>query len=280
MMDRIIIIWNILVLILFSSTAYSASLDPVSIKLGNQLLVNILHDINDRKDSYKELEDLSEKNLLVQKNGLYLLQYEYFGVGQSTTMKSYGLNIQLLPLMMNKKSKLDDENYFRYDYPILGLSLVGSQFRALKSKQLDIRSIVENNQLFLAEKQQEKLPFRLSLKTTKDSFKENEDIEIEVTLKNVSGHSLKVKKLSAKTLRFTIDNNVWGTTEISLVDTGRGEHTILKVGESIKKTFKGKGLNRYKEFKIYCYYNMGYQGVNPMAILKVRILRALPSISL
>ena len=279
-MDRMIILWNILVFILCTSTAYSASLNPQSVKLGNQVLVDILHDISNQKDSYKELADLSEKNLLVQKNGLYMLQYEYFGVGQSTTMKSYGLNIQLLPLMINKKTKLDDENYFRYDYPILGLSLVGSQFRALKSKQIDIRSIVENNQLFLAEKQQEKLPFRLSVKTIKDSVKENEDIEIEVTLKNVTGHSLKVKKLSAKTLRFTIDNNVWGTTEISSADTGRGQHTILKAGESLKKTFKGKGLNRFKEFKIYCYYNMGHHGVNPMAILKVRIVHALPSISL
>lgn len=279
-MDRMIILWNILVLILFSSPAYSASLNPQSVKLGNQVIVDIFHDISEQKDSYKELEDLSEKNLLVQKNGLYVLQYEYFGVGQSTTMKSYSLNIQLLPLMMNKKTRLDDENYFRYDYPVLGLSLVGTQFRALKSKQIDVRSMVENNQLFLAEKQQEKLPFRLSVKTTKDNFKENEDIEIEVTLKNVSGHSLKVKKLSSRTLRFTIDNNVWGTTEISSADTGRGEHTILKAGESLKKTFKGKGLNRYKEFKIYCYYNMGYQGVNPMAILKVRIVHALPGISL
>lgn len=278
-MGRSIILWNVLVFILFSSAAYGASLDPLSVKLGNQLIVNIFQDINDHKDSYKELEDLSEENVLVQENGLYQLKYTYFGVGESTAMKSYGLNIQLLPLMTNKKSNLDDEN-FRYDYPILGLSLVGSQYRALKSKQLDIRLIVENDQLFLSEKQQEKLPFRLSVQTTKDSFKENEDIEIEVSLKNVSGHSLKVKKLSSKTLRFTIDNNVWGTTEISAADIGRGEHTILKAGESIKKIFKGKGLNRYKEFKIYCYYNMSHQGVNPMGVLRVRILRALPSISL
>ncbi len=277
-MRLIVFLVNVLVMCLFSSTGNAQAVNPKYLQFGNQTLTGIYQEIESQKANYKELENFSRQNLLVDDKGFYVLKYEYFGLADSPSKKTYSFMIRLTPLNIGKATS--GEQIFLYNYPLLGISLIGEQFLMLKTKQLDIRSVVESQQELLAEEQQKLLPFKLSIKPAKDSFKENEGIEFVVTLQNISGHNLKVKNLSSKSLQFTINDKVWETEESQVANKQQGEYTVLKNGEVMSKTFTGQGLGRMKEFRILCRYNMSHQGVKPEAVLKVKIQKSFPQMTL
>lgn len=276
---RILLIWIFLAVFILNAHQSEAA-DAHIMKLGNEVIVRIFQDVYSLKNQYSELQNLTEKSVFVDNKGWYLLKYENFGFGNNLkNKKSYGINVRVQALENRSQEEINDNN-FRFDYPLLGISLVGDQYLALKSKQLNILPIVEENQIVLENEQQSRLPFQLTISTAKESINENEDIEFVVSLQNVTDHNLKVKNLSSKTLSFIINKKEWGAEEVRGSAYTRGDYIILKSGEKISKFFRGKGLGRLSEFRVFCTYNMTYKSVNPQASLKVKIVNSLPPMKL
>ena len=128
---------------------------------------------------------------------------------------------------------------------------------------------MQNNGDLLLKEQRKYLPLKLSLKTVKERYAVNENIEFVVILENVSSNNLRIKDLDKDTLYFLYADMKWGAVE-SESKKGKKEF-LLKPGEKIQKTFIGRGFSFPREFEIYCSYALTYKGVKPSNVLKVHV---------
>jgi hypothetical protein len=268
---RMLMKYVMLFFFLMVSPAWSQSIDKRAVEVSNQVMRNIYNDLVSLKDRYPELEGLSERNLSKNEYGIYRLNYISPMTDSFGNTKNYVIDVTISVYNGDDYLTSTGEGFFNYDFPLLRVRLLGNQSFVYKSKQFDILDIVEKNKDILAEEQQKRLPFRLGVKTSKDNFSKNEDIEFIVTLQNTTDRVLMVKELSPKTVHFLINGQAWPVTAVK--EGKRISHNVLKSAESMSRRFKIQGLNRRKEFNVVCTYSMTYEGINPTALLKVKIVR-------
>jgi hypothetical protein len=267
---RIVMKYLVILFFLMASPAWSQSIDRRAVEVSNQVVMNIYNDISSQKDRYPELANLSQENLSKNEYGIYRLNYVYPMTDQFGNTKNYGFDVTVSAFNGSDDLTSKGEGFFNYDFPLLKVRMLGNQTFVYKSKQFNIRDIIEQNKDVLANEQQKRLPFRLAVSTAKDSFSKDEDIEFIVTLQNTTDHVLMVKELSPKTVHFLINGQAWQITAVK--EGKRISHSVLKSGESMTRRFNGQGLNRRKEFDVVCTYSMTYEGINPTASLKVKII--------
>jgi len=256
-----------------AAAAQSPVLDDATIKICNDIIMNIYYRILEEKPKYEELSDFDEKALYQNPLGIYAIVYHSSREVDSRQRSPYALGITI--------DRIGDETFkstpgsFNFGFPVLGLKITGYQQKHLLRTQYNMLPLIDEFGAVLARHQQEYMPLKLYLRTLKDTYHVREDIEFEVELKNVAKNNMIVKSLGVNSLFFLFNNQFWGT-QPSSGDVG-GRDVILKSGESLTMRFKGESFQRPREFEIVCTYAMSIQGVNPSGVLNIRVIEESPA---
>jgi hypothetical protein len=248
--------------------AQAPALDEKIKQICNQAILDIYYDILAVKEKHPSLANFDENVMYENKSGLYAIVYQYEGeaTGRNKTRYAFGVTIDKL----EDKTFPPQDGYFDYTFPVLGLKFSGYQRRTPGASQYDAFPLIQKHGGPLSDLQQERLPLRLFLRSTKDTYQVREEIEFEVVLKNVSKRHMVVKSLGQETLYFLFNNQFWGTRPFGAIQGS--ESVILKAGQSLTARFKGEGFQVPREIEIYGVYRMGIQGVNPSAVLRLQII--------
>lgn len=250
------------------SPAKEIILTPDTVDISNRTLKQIFDDIYYNKKDFISLDSFSENNVDLNQYDILLMQYTYTDPYIKDDVYSFGLTI--VP-MSAPNPFYGYPGIFEYGFPLLEIKFSGYQEKGLKRQQFDINESIRKfgQQLWL--EQQQYLPLKLSIQPLKKFYKKGEPISFRVILKNESGKSIVVKDLNNETLFFVYNNSVWGAAESS-PQTDKVKNVVLKPGESISKEFAGNSFFKPQEFEIFCKYNLTYDGVNPAANLKVKVI--------
>ena len=253
------------------ASAQRAQLNQETKNICRDVMRNIFQDIVKVKGQFKELENFGEDALAENQYGLPLIQYR---CNNPDSLKeapcAFGLTIV----------RVEDANFNEYGFdafnlvfPLLDLKFAGYyQKNFLKTNQFDLQKIVQKNGQILWDYQQKFMPYKLSLKTVKETYGVGENIDFVVTLTNLTKRNIVVKDLNEETLYFLYDNKMWGAKEVNSTQSQSIKEIILKPDESISKTFSGYGFSNPKDFEIYCSYVLTYKGVKPAASLIVKVV--------
>ena len=274
-MKKIITLFLLFLILTASHSAFAkektALVDEETKKICNKLISNIYYDIIDMKDRYKELANFDERAMYENKLGIYTIMYKHDNKQPSSKSKrkvvaNFGVTIDHIesPTFKSQPGSFD------FGFSALNLKISGYQRKHILRSQFDIMPLIEKYGKMLMHHQQKYLSLKLSMRTLRDVYRVQEDIEFEVTLANVSKRHMRVKSLGFETLYFLFDNNYWGTKPSSS-GTG-GKKVILKSGESISMRFKGESFQRPRDFEIHGIYRMIVDGVNPSGVLKVKVV--------
>jgi hypothetical protein len=263
-----ILLFMLWFLITTSVYAQAPALDEKTKQICNQAILDIYNDILAVKEKYPSLAHFDENVMYENKNGLYAIVYQYDGEAteKNKTRYAFGVTIDRL----DDKTFPPQDGYFDYTFPVLGLKFSGYQRRTPGAAQYNALPLVQKYGGPISDLQQEGLPLRLFLRSSKDTYRVREEIEFEVVLKNVSKRHMVVKNLGQETLYFLFNNQFWGTRPFGAIKGS--ESVILKAGESLTARFKGEGFQIPREIEIYGVYRMGIQGVNPSAVLRLQIV--------
>jgi hypothetical protein len=246
-------------------------------EVANEVMVDIYKDILKVKAKYPSLKDFDEKALFENQYGIYSIVYkeaiDETQMKKSTVPFGFGLTID----KVDDTTFADKANNFNFAFPLLGVKFTGYQPARTLRSQLDILPLVNEHGARLSDYQQQFMPLRLSIKTTKDAYKIREPIDFEVTLTNVSNRHMVVKDLSSDTLFFLFGDMTWGTSTNTpakqKVRTKKNSgNIILKSGESLSLKFQGESFERPRDVEIYCAYRMSIKGVNPSATLRIKVV--------
>ena len=235
----------------------------------NQVMINIYKDILKVKNKYPELTNFDEKVLHENEYGIYAIVYEDTrpeAIGKKKPPFEMGLTID----KMEDATFPEKTNTFNFAFPLLGLKFSGYQTKRMLRTQYDIMPLVYGHGTTLEDYQQQFMPLQLTVRTLRDVYKVREDIEFEVSLKNVSNRHMKVKSLGIKTLFFIFGNMAWGTSPA--LGAKGGGNVILKSGESLTLKLKGESFQKPRDVEIYCAYRMSIKGVNPSTTLRIKVV--------
>ena len=278
--------------------------DEKLVELCNQVVMDIFHDIMAVKSKYKELAGFDESALSKNQYGIYQIVYQF---GQ-THKKKYS---QVTPYQFGfTVDKIKDETFpeqeglFNFSFPLLGIKLTGYQKKHLFRTQLDTLPFIQDRGALLADYQQTKMPLRLSVEPTKETFNVREHITLKVTLTNVTERHMAIRDPNKDTLYFVIENEVWGAAKyekenkpktaqekafaramiqqrklagnpIGNVREQRSRvegKRILRAGESITVIYEGESFLTPKEMDVYCAYRMSFEGVFPTGTTTIKIV--------
>ena len=235
-----------------------------AIELSNQTILGIYQEIINQKSNYPELKDFGESCLFKNKNGMYVLIYDYKDLVTGDPY-NFGITINV----MDSTDFNDRVGRFSYGFPALGLKIVGFFNKHPIRTQYDIMPLISKHGMDLAEYQQGFLPLRIFIEPVKDVFKVKENLQFNIILKNVGKRHMVVKSLGEGSLFFLVNNQAWGKNPLSGNPGGKDE--ILKSGEEIQLKLKGESFQKPQEVEITCFYGMSIDGVNPIAKARVRI---------
>jgi hypothetical protein len=248
---------------------YPTRLDPETKMLCNKVMVDIYRDILSAKDKFKQLSQFGEKSLYENKYGIYTIVYKY-APGEDDPNKAQNYEFGITIDGIDDVTFADKKGAFNLAFPLLGLKFSGYQARHLLRSQYNLMNAINKHGAALSMHQQKYIPLQLTLRALKDTYKIREDIEFEVTLKNISNRHMVVKDLGMETLYFLFEDMVWGTSPNSA--KRGGGNVVLKSGESVKLKFKGESFQKPRDIQIYCAYRMSIKGVNPAGTLNVKII--------
>jgi hypothetical protein len=240
-------------------------LDPEILRLSNDAMRQINRSILSERPSVPALENFDETVISQNAFGIPLIQYE-------TTLKSgssFAFALTIAP--MNEDAPFSRKRgVFVYPFPILGVKFVGFQMGSVLNFNVENLARQYGHPLWL--RQQESLPFELTLSATNNVVRVGEDIEFTVSLKNRTGKMMLVKNLSAQTLFFLYNNRPWGISEIKKMDYQTIKNVRLGPWETVKKKFRGQGFRTPQDVVIYGSYIMTFKDVKPEAILNIKVL--------
>jgi len=235
----------------------------------NQVMINIYKDILKVKNKYPELKNFDENALHENQLGIYTIIYKDSRPemqNRKTPPFEMGLTIDKI----KDATFAGKPNNFNFSFPLLGLKFSGYYTKRYLRSQYDVVPVVNQHGTILEDYQQQFVPLKLTVKTPKSIYKVREDIEFEITLKNVSNRHMRVKSLGMNTLFFVIGDMVWGTSPAS--KQRGGEDVVLRSGESLTLKFKGESFQKPRDVQIYCSYRMSIRGVNPSDTLRIKVV--------
>ena len=116
------------------------------------------------------------------------------------------------------------------------------------------------------------MPLKIIIEPTKSSFTTNEDVIVEVVLRNVSKRHMYVRPLNKDTLYFLIDDQYWGTkpTEAAPDEVQK----ILYSGEEERMSYRIGVFQQPQTIHMMCFYRMAIHGVNPFGVQEISIVEA------
>ncbi|MCK5013041.1 MAG: hypothetical protein KAS66_04430 [Candidatus Omnitrophica bacterium] len=234
----------------------------------NHVMIAVYNDILSIKEDHDNLVNFGEHVLSQNQHRIYSIEYkrEISEGARKGEFLKFGVTI-VKPEDTNFKEF--GQRAFNFSFPLLDLKFTGYQQTNRKWMKFDIQDVVRRNGDLLLEEQKKHLPLKLSLKTDKEYYNVRENIEVTVTLENVSRSNLWVKNLDNETLYFLYGDAKWGTVAVG---EKRKRKLILKPGKKIHKKFVGSGSSIPREIEIYGSYNMTFKGVKPSSVLKVKIV--------
>ena len=236
----------------------------------NSVMIAIYNDILSIREDYDNLVDFGKHVLSQNQHGIYAIEYQHKILDGARKGEFLVFGVTII--------KPEDTNFnefgqqaFNFGFPLLDVKFAGYQQTNRKWMKFNIQDVVQRNGDPLLEEQKKYLPLKLSLKTDKENYKVGENIQITVTLENVSRKNLRIKDLDEETLYFLYANTKWGAVIVGEKNKKKKKF-ILKPGQKIHKKFIGSGSSVSHEFEIYCSYAITFKGVKPSSVLKVKVI--------
>ena len=251
----------------------STSADPAPApleELCNQVIFAIYQDIAAVKSKYAELEQFGPYVLSQNQYGIYSLEYEYI-VPEGFRKGERAAFAVTIVRMEDTNFRQHGDQAFNLGFPLLDLKFAGYQEMLMRQNAFDIQNVIQKNGDLLLEEQNKLLPLKLTMETIKDSYWVGEDIEILVTLENVSSKNFWVKELNKETLFFIYGDTPWGAQEIGRKKSNKIKKRVLEPGQKITAKFVGSGFLEPQVVKIFGSYAVTFKGVNPTNFIKVVI---------
>ena len=280
--------------------AQSNKIDPQTKQLCNQVMINIYKEILSLKDKYQELSQFDKGVLFRNKLGVYAIVYKYKekmeysdGTVEYKIPYSFAVTIDRL----QDKAFSDKDGAFAYSFQTLSLKFNGYQNKRLLRTQFNILDVLGSQGKALNDYQQQFLPVRLFIKTSKEVYKVDEPVDFEVFLTNVSKANLVMKSLSKDTLHFSINGKIWGVGlgDETEVPTSRQEANMmalrarreaknvdlrearikqgmLRAGEAFTIRFQGDSFPDPQDVVVEAVYQVPIREVYPSAVLKFKVV--------
>ncbi len=246
-------------------------LDEETKELSNKVMMKIFSDINDSKERFPELKYFNESALSKNAYGIFEIRYENKEYLSPRRDYHYQFALGIVgisdPPYRNPNSEDID-----FSFPVIGLKFTGFQTKSIRGRHYDLNWPINTYSPILYDHQQKYIKLKLSIIPEKTVYKVDERINFKVQLKNTSSQNLKVQPLNEKTLYFTIGDKVWGTKPDAAKPGEFTREEILYSGYDIARGFKGDSFSVPGEVVIRCTFNMVYQGVMPMASVKLKII--------
>ncbi len=237
----------------------------------NSVMMNIYDDIVERKQRFAELEAFGPLSLSVNQYGIKTIEYKSESIDRFGEKQLYAFGLTIVQ-SGDKNFSEHGREAFNFGFPLLGIKFTGYQVKLLQKMQFDIQELIGKHGEALWELQQEYMPIRLTMASSKQVFKTGEPIRFVVKLANVGKQNIKIDKLSEKTLFFQYKNLVWGAKEISSDQTKDAQKDFLRPGDYVSKEFAGEGFQFPEEFEIRGSYIMTFKEIKPTAKLKVKVV--------
>ncbi len=280
--------------------AQSSKIDPQTKQLCNQVMINIYKEIVSSKDKYQELSQFDKGVLFKNKLGIYAIVYKYKekmeypdGTVEYKIPYSFAVTIDRL----QDKAFSDKEGAFAYSFPALSLKFNGYQNKRLLRTQFNVLDVLGSQGKVLNDYQQQFLPVRLFIKTSKEVYKVDEPVDFEVFLTNVSKANLVMKVLNNETLHFSINGKIWGpglgegkpvpktrqeanrlallerreARDAALKET-RLKQGMLRAGEAFTISFQGASFSEPQDVVVEAVYQVPIKEVYPSAVLKFKVV--------
>ena len=286
----------------FPQTVFSESnkVDPQTKELCNQVMINIYKEIVGMKDKYRELSQFDKKVLYKNKLGIYTLVYQYKekmeypdGTVEYKIPYSFSVTIDRL----QDKTFPEREGSFAYSFPALSLKFNGYQNKRLLRTQFNILDVLGQQGKVLNDYQQQFLPVRLFIKSSKEVYKVDEPIDFEVFLTNVSKANLVMKELNDETLFFSVNGKIWGAglggkkavdldpkeanmlairarreaRDVATRDK-RIKQGMLRAGEAFTISLQGMSFSKPQDVVVEAVYQVPLKDVYPSAVLKFKVV--------
>ncbi len=286
------------------SYAKSRKLDDQTKDLCNQVMVEIFKEIYSLKNKHKELSQFDKKVLLKNKLGIYTIVYKYkeeleYPDGTIEVKVPYSFAVTI--------DRLKDETFpqrdgsFAYSFPALSLKFAGYQNKRLLRTQFNLLPVLGKHGKVLNDYQQQFLPVRLFIRTSKQEYKVDETVDFAVLLTNVSKANLIMKKLDSETLHFSVNGRIWGVfleAQNKKTPTDRAEAVrqqleakraarrkqaeakkdpnqvsgLLESGEAFIINLQGTTFSEPQEVVVEAVYQIPIRGVYPSATFKFKVV--------
>jgi hypothetical protein len=283
-----------------SSLAQSNKIDPQTKQLCNQVMINIYKEIVSSKDKYRELSQFDKGVLYKNKLGIYAIVYKYkekmeYPDGTVEYKIPYSFAVTLD--RVQDKTFSDRDGAFAYSFPALSLKFNGYQNKRLLRTQFNILDVLAKQGKVLNDYQQQFLPVRLFIKTSKEVYKVDESVDFEVYLTNVSKANLVMKKLDDETLHFSVNGKIWGVglgdkkavprtrQEAKMMALrerrearnaglreSRMRQGMLSAGEAFTISFKGVSFSEPQDVVVEAVYQVPLKEVYPSAVLTFKVV--------
>ena len=230
----------------------------------NESIEAIVKDIIQARNGYPELEGFSRAAISQDANGFESVSYAHDSAGNAKDPYSCSFSISMKEL---KDAEPQSEGSgWETKFPLLGIKVVVESQRKGEWVSFDLRRIVESNLENLKTLEQDYLPFRLELKTSKDVYAVFESITITALLRNTGIKAFKLADLDEDSLYCKIGNKDWGNPE-PVVELNK----VLSAHGTIQKILTISGADDPQDLWIACTYAIGFQGVQPYQRIKISI---------
>lgn len=242
--------------------------DEAVINVCNEAMQKIARMIEARSGEILGLDGFSASRMTKNQWGMYVI---LFRAADDIQQFSFGLTIVPIgeSFFAKNTGKTPPGVPVDFKFPILGVRMEGFQFRM--PKDMDVIQLARKYGRGIWDYQQGMLPFEFTMEATKTRFKQREDIEFIVRLRNNTYKMMYVKDLTQDTLLFIYNDQPWGAEEVDK-KTYKSVKTIkLMPGEAMQKVFRGSGFRSPREVDIYGSYIMTYKDVQPEAVLRLEV---------
>jgi len=250
--------------LLISTPAWAAQ--DRSIEAYNQAVDRIGSAIWSLKSKYPELANFSKSAVKTTADGFNEIDYSHQQPVSEEGDDPYEFRFYLRVRPLEQAESEFPPEFPEWDFARLGFKVVLEVYKDGPMSTFDPKLIVETNVEELHLLEQNDLPFRLKVKTEKESYTEKESITFTITLENKGAQPFRVMDLDEHSLFCRIDDMLWG----SEVPEDTAEK-ILQPNSSIAKVLRVKGISTPKEATISCRYSVGFKGIQPFDRVKVLI---------
>lgn len=259
-----------LMYLFLNSLSVFAAISPESIRVVNEAIVKIFEDAKLAGETESAFANLSQEHLTKTSLGFTKFEYQTEYVDQFGRPLNYTFVITAVGLSDAHPYEGVADKKFVYEYPLLGLKVVGTQSRTHSRFGFNSEKILTHRLRAIEDYQQSKLPLNLIINHDKEEYRPGETITITLRVKNISAKSLLIKDLNEYTLYMSYAGKTWGSQDATMVkNTGKG--VVLKPGSEISLDFTINAPNVAKDVDVYCAYNLAYEGILPSDLVTIKV---------